>query len=137
LQSLLRTSQNEPYWLDLEDVTSIHEEQIELHGGPHGIRDLNLVLSAIGRARSLYDIAGEDDILVLAVRLGLGIAKNHGFIDGNKRAGAFAMIEFLALNGYWLAPPGEWVGVVFEQAVSGKISELDLVAELDPHVFAE
>ena len=73
----------------------------------------------------------EDDILVLAVRLGVGIAANHGFVDGNKRAGAFMMIEFLAINGYWLEMPndiqlGEW----FEAVVAKEMSEAELVAAL-------
>lgn len=54
----------------------------------------------------MYD--GERDILTLAVRLGIGIAENHGFVDGNKRTGAFALIEFLAINGAWLDMPNDY-----------------------------
>ncbi|MEL7719020.1 Fic family protein [Citromicrobium bathyomarinum] len=132
----MNISQSEPFWLDLDDITSIHEEQIELHGGAHGIRDLGLVQSALGRARSLYEIGGEADVLVLAVRLGLGIAKNHGFIDGNKRAGAFAMIEFLGFNGYWLDMPNNTrLGRLFKLAVADRITEEDLIAELDSWII--
>lgn len=133
----MNISASKPLWLDLEDIIYIHREQIELHGGPDGIRDEGLVQAALGRARSLYDIGDEDDVLVLAVRLGVGIAKNHGFIDGNKRAGAFAMIEFLAANGYWLSMPNDTkLGKLFKLAVIGEITEADLIAELGDHLQA-
>lgn len=82
-------SQSDPLWLDLNDVLAIHAEQIELRGGPPGIRDLGLVASAVERPVNLYNYDGERDVITLAVRLGIGIAENHGFVDGNKRAGAF------------------------------------------------
>jgi death on curing protein len=97
----------EPEWLTLDDVLAIHEDQIGRYGGPEGIRDQGLVASAVHRPQQLYHYDGERDILTLAVRLGIGIAQNHGFVDGNKRAGAFSMIEFLALNGAWLEMPND------------------------------
>ncbi|KLE31086.1 hypothetical protein AAW01_12655 [Aurantiacibacter gangjinensis] len=115
-------------------MIDIQREQIELHGGPHGVIDDGLVRSALGRARTLYDITGESDILTLGVTLGLGLAKNHGFVDGNKRAGVFAMIEFMAINGYWLDLPNDtYLGELFEAAVAGAISDADLVAALDEY----
>lgn len=127
---------SEPYWIDTEQVVEIHEEQIELHGGPHGVRDLSLVESAVERPRTLYHYEGEEDVLVLGVRLGLSIAGNHGFIDGNKRAGAFAMIEFFGINGYALEMPNdETLGELFKAAVIGEINENDLIAELDQHLI--
>ena len=133
--SRLTTSPAEPLWPTIDDIIEVHEEQIELRGGPQGIRDLGLVESALGRAQQLYYVGGEGEILVLAVRLGIGLAANHGFIDGNKRAGAFMMVEFLRLNGYHLDLPddlrlGEW----FEAAVAKEMSEADLIAALDPYV---
>ncbi|GAM04970.1 MULTISPECIES: type II toxin-antitoxin system death-on-curing family toxin [Novosphingobium] len=126
---------SEPYWIDADQVVEIHEEQIELYGGPHGVRDLTLVESAVDRPRTLYHYEGEEDVLVLGVRLGLSIADNHGFIDGNKRAGAFAMLEFFAINGYGLDMPNdETLGQLFKAAVTGDIRESDLVAELDQYL---
>ena len=64
------------------------------------------------------------------------IAGNHGFIDGNKRAGAFAMIEFFGINGYALEMPNdETLGELFKAAVIGEINENDLIAELDQHLI--
>lgn len=103
----MSTSLVEPEWLTLDDVLAIHEDQIERYGGPEGVRDQGLVASAIHRPQQMHHYDGERDILTLAIRLGIGIAANHGFVDGNKRAGAFAMIEFLAINGAWLEMPND------------------------------
>ena len=76
------------------------------------------------------------DILALAARLGIGIAAAHGFVDGNKRAGAFAMIEFLAINGYYLDMPNDTrLGRLFKLTVAGRMSEQDLVAALDRYLI--
>jgi death-on-curing protein len=131
----LTTSPAEPLWPTIDDIIEVHEEQIELRGGPHGIRDLGLIESALGRAQQLHSVGGEEDILALAVRLGIGLAANHGFIDGNKRAGAFMMIEFLRLNGYHLDLPDDLrLGRWFEAAVAKEMPEADLIAELDPYI---
>ncbi|HEX3676978.1 MAG TPA: Fic family protein, partial [Sphingomicrobium sp.] len=62
----------------------------------------------------------------LAVRLGIGIAENHGFVDGNKRTGAVAMIEFLALNGAWLHMPNDYrLGRLFLMALGKQLTEAE------------
>lgn len=133
----MNISPSEPLWLDLQDVAEIHEEQIDLFGGPHGIRDAGLILGALGRPRNLFHLKGETDVLVLAVRLGVGIAAAHGFVDGNKRAGAVAMIEFLETNGYRLAMPNDTrLGRLFKLAVARRISEDDLTEVLGRYLYA-
>lgn len=88
------------------------------------------------RPQTLFYYQGIQDPLVLAVRLGVAIAKAHGFIDGNKRTGAFAMIEFLAINGYNLRPPNKiWFGQQFELVVRDGMDENALVEMLDPIVI--
>lgn len=127
---------SEPIWLDLNDIIQIHQEQIDHFGGSHGIIDAGLILGALGRPRYLHILDGETDILVLAVRLGIGIAAAHGFVDGNKRVGAVAMIEFLAINGYYLNMPNDTrLGRLFKLTVIGRMSENALVATLDQHVI--
>lgn len=129
----MSTSLVEPLWLDIDDVTSIHDQQIEIHGGPQGVRDIGLVEGALGRAQNLFLYEGVHDILTLAVRLGVGIAKNHGFVDGNKRTGVAAMLEFLAINGYWLELPNDtWLGETFELVVKDGLEEAQFIDELDP-----
>lgn len=122
-------------WLDLDGVLEAHEEQIELFGGATGVRDLSLIESALARPQQLYHYEGEGDMLILAVRLGVGIAQNHGFVDGNKRTGFVAMLEFLGINGYVLALPSDTTpGVLFEAAVTGDITEMQLVEDLYPYI---
>lgn len=131
----LSASLVEPLWLSLDDVLAIHEEQIARYGGPPGIRDRGLVASAIHRPQQLYQYDDERDLLTLAIRLGLGIAENHGFVDGNKRAGAFAMIEFLALNGVWLDMPNDTtLARLFLLALGKRISEQELGDRLYEYV---
>ena len=125
----------EPAWLTLDDVLAIHEDQIARYGGPEGVRDYGLVASAVHRPQQLYHYDGERDILALAIRLGIGIAENHGFVDGNKRAGAFSMIEFLALNGAWLDMPNDTrLGRLFLLTLAKRITEQDLGDELYRYV---
>ena len=122
-------------WLDLDDILETQEEQIARFGGAEGVRDLSLVESALARPQQLYHYEGEGDVLTLAVRLGVGLAQNHGFVDGNKRTGFVAMLQFLGINGYVLGMPGDTTaGVLFEAAVTGSISEAQLADDLYPYV---
>lgn len=126
---------SEPLWLDLDGLLKAHEEQIARFGGGAGIRDIGLVESALARPQQLYFYEGEEDLLALAVRLGVGIALNHGFVDGNKRTGAVAMIEFLALNGFSLVMPNDGrLGHWFEAVIEGRMSETDLAEAVWPFI---
>ncbi len=126
---------DEPIWLELDDVLAIQAEQIALFGGPPGIRSIALIESALMRPRNMFHYEGVDDLLELAVRLGVGLAANHGFVDGNKRTGAVALIEFLAINGYFLAMPNDTTfGVLFEAAVANRMSEEELAQDLFAYV---
>ncbi len=89
---------SEPEWLDLQDVLGIHSEQLALFGGPDGIRDLGLLESALGRPLNKFAY-GENDLSALAAAYAFGIARNHPFVDGNKRTAFASMIVFLGLNG--------------------------------------
>lgn len=79
----------------------MHEGVIEIAGGASGIRDLDLLLSALARPQNQYAY-GADDIFNLAAAYAEGIAANHAFVDGNKRAAFFAALSFLEENGYVL-----------------------------------
>ena len=124
---------SEPLWLDLDEVLTIHEEQIAIFGGAAGVRDIGLIESALARPQQLYFYDGEQDVLTLAVRLGIGLARNHGFVDGNKRTGAMALIEFVRLNGYSLTMPNDGTfGLWFEAVIEGRMSEEELADVLYP-----
>ncbi len=89
-------------WLDTSVVRAVHEEQLAEHGGAVGLRDAGLFESALARPIQLAAY-GEPDVAALAAAYGFGLARNHPFVDGNKRTAFVAVELFLALNSYELA----------------------------------
>lgn len=87
----------EPEWLTTDLVIAFHDEQLREFGGPAGIRDEGALESALGRARNRWVYEG-GDLPRLAAAYAFGIARNHPFVDGNKRAALLAIITFLGLN---------------------------------------
>lgn len=88
-------------WIRESSVLAIHEEQIAEHGGLAGMRDLPLLQSALGRPQNLAAY-GDPDIADLAASYAIGIARNHAFLDGNKRTAWVVAETFLLKNGYEL-----------------------------------
>jgi death-on-curing protein len=86
-------------WLDPHVVQAIHKSQIARHGGLDGVRDQGLIESALARPRNLAAY-GNPDAADLAAAYACGVAKNHGFIDGNKRTALVAALLFLSVNGF-------------------------------------
>lgn len=120
---------SEPDWLTPEDAILFHGEIIAAHGGADGVRDAGLLHSAVGRPRHLFAYESQD-LCVLAGAYAHGIAKNHPFIDGNKRV-AFVMARvFLMLNGVHFDPPEAESVVMIEGLASGVIKETEFVAWL-------
>jgi len=113
-------------WILDEVVVAVHEEQLAEHGGLAGIGDLGAVKSALARPRNLVSCEGCEDLAQLAAAYAYGIARNHGFSDGNKRTGLVTMDLFLMLNGYELkSSPAENVLTILGVA-DGTVSEDDL-----------
>jgi len=96
----------EPTWIPVEVILSIHDEQIAEHGGLSGVRDANLLDSAMARAQNAYAY-GETEICALASLYAACIIKNHPFADGNKRTGFVACELFLMANGLHLVASDE------------------------------
>jgi death-on-curing protein len=88
-------------WVTAEVLHAIHDRQIAEHGGPDGVRDNGAIESALARPRNLAAY-GKPDAADLAAAYAYGLARNHGFVDGNKRAAWIAARLFLADNGYRL-----------------------------------
>lgn len=88
----------EPHWLDRRTVEAIHVLIAQQSGGSAGLRDAALLQSAIARARQRFAYETEADLFDLAAALGHGLAKNHPFLDGNKRIAFVAAISFLERN---------------------------------------
>ena len=112
----------EPDWLELDVVLDFHAEQLALFGGPDGIRDLGLLESALARPQNKFAY-GETDLAALAASYGFGIARNHPFVDGNKRTALASMIVFLNLNEFALAAPQEAATAIVLALAAGEIGE--------------
>ena len=91
----------DPKWVTRQLVEYIHEGVIEIGGGAYGLRDAALLESALARPQNLQAY-GETDIFELAASYAEGIARNHAFVDGNKRTAFFVASDFLVQNGYEL-----------------------------------
>ncbi len=109
-------------WLRTETILAIHDEQIAEHGGLQGVRDMALVESALARPRNLvaYD---DPDVAALAAAYAYGLARNHGFADGNKRTAYVAALVFLLANGWeFTASDAESVEMILALA-AGQLEE--------------
>jgi death-on-curing protein len=126
-------SQEEWRWVAEDVVLAIHDEQLAEHGGMKGLRDESLLLSALARPQNLAAY-GTPDVADLAASYAVGIARNHAFIDGNKRTAlVVAAGVFLPLNGYKLtASDGETVRVMLSVA-DGSMPEEELASWFRTH----
>ncbi len=116
-------------WLLEETVYAIHKRQIAEHGGGDGLRDEGLLLSALARPQNLLAYSDETpDVSALAASYGFGIAKNHPFIDGNKRTALVVARTFLLLNGFNLDAAQEEKYLTFLKLAEGNLSEEELAA---------
>lgn len=117
----------EPIWLLKEIVFDLHREEIARHGGTEGIRDEGLLESAMDRPKNLYHYSKtRPDITALAAAYAYGIARNHPFLDGNKRVALVTCRTFLSLNGFELVTtPVEKYDKIMRLA-EGMLSEEEL-----------
>lgn len=114
-------------WLLEETVRAVHSRQISEHGGKPGIRDEGLLLSALSRPQNLAAYGDPSpDLAALAASYAYGIARNHPFIDGNKRVALVAVRTFLILNGADLEATQEEKYVTFLRLAEGGLSEDEL-----------
>jgi len=113
-------------WVLDEVVLSVHDEQLAQHGGLSGVRDHGAVESALARPRNLVAYEACNDLARLTAAYAYGIARNHGFADGNKRTALVTADLFLMLNGYELvSSPAENVLTILGVA-DGTLSEEEL-----------
>ncbi|MGI9055281.1 MAG: type II toxin-antitoxin system death-on-curing family toxin [Pyrinomonadaceae bacterium] len=114
-------------WLLEETIYAIHKRQIAEHGGSDGVRDEGLLLSALARPKNLLAYSEEPpDISALTASLAFGIAKNHPFIDGNKRTAFVVSRTFLLINGYNIEASQEEKYLTFLKLAEGNLSEEEL-----------
>lgn len=111
-------------WIDKQLLITLHDESLLLHGGASGIRDEGLLDSALNRAVNLA-LYSEPDFAELAAAYGVGLAKNHAFVDGNKRVAFLAVGLFLGLNGYKLIANQTDATQTMLAVASGEMQEVD------------
>ncbi len=124
---------NEPWrWVAADVLLAVHEEQLAEHGGAAGVRDLGLFESALARPQNMAAY-GDPDVAALAGSYGVGLAKNHPFIDGNKRTAFVAVELFLALNGHELAADDASCVLTMLAVAAGSLDEPGFASWLRAH----
>lgn len=125
-------------WISDELAEAIHERQLAEHGGPSGLRDRGMFESALARPRQLAAYGGSDvDAPALAAAYAFGLARNHLFVDGNKRTAAVLCEAFLELNGYILLAEDADLYPVFLGLADGTVGEDELTGWLRRHCRPE
>ena len=119
-------------WIDRRALLLLHDESIAEHGGAPGIRDEGLFESAMARPLNLVAY-GQPDVAEFAAAYGVGLAKNHAFVDGNKRVAFLAVGLFLALNGQRLVATQAEATVVMLDVAAGVIDEAGFATWLRAH----
>jgi death-on-curing protein len=114
----------EPVWIRVDVVLAVHQRQLAEHGGEQGIRDAALLESALARPRNLLAYGeGDVDVPRLAAAYAFGLAKNHPFVDGNKRVAWVVCRTFLKLNGCDVDAPKPETYTAVMQLAEGTLSE--------------
>ncbi len=119
-------------WISKRALLVLHGESLSEHGGGSGIRDEGLLDSALARPENLAAY-GQPDAAALAASVGFGLAKNHPFVDGNKRAAFLAVGLFLYLNGYRLTTTQADATLTMLGVAGGEVSEEAFAAWLRAH----
>jgi death-on-curing protein len=113
---------DEPFWLTRDIIVAIHDEQLAIHGGASGLRDEGMLVSALDRPRNkwLYEQA---ELADLAAAYAFGMARNHPFVDGNKRTSLLALYTFLGVNGIDLIVPEAEAAAIILALAAGEVDE--------------
>lgn len=119
-------------WINRHALLLLHGESLVIHGGAPGIRDEGLLDSALARPENLVAY-GQPDVFDCAAAYAFGLAKNHPFIDGNKRTGFLGTGMFLRLNGYRLTATPQDATLTMLALAAGELSAADYAAWLRQH----
>ena len=120
------------HWIDRLALELLHDESLAEHGGASGLRDEGLLESALARPLNLA-VYGQADVADLAAAYGVGLAKNHPFVDGNKRVAFLAVGLFLALNGWRLVASQADATLTLLAVAAGEIDEATFARWLREH----
>jgi len=114
-----------PKWLTYEQVIAIHSRQLRRFGGAPGLRDEGLLRSALERPVNKWQYE-QADLAILAAAYAFGLAKNHAFVDGNKRIAFMSLMAFLRKNGVRFAPEQAHATAIILALAAGEVSEESL-----------
>lgn len=124
----------EPIWILKRTVLALHLRQLAEHGGQSGVRDEGLLESALERPRNQYNYNPEADLAQMAASYAFGIARNHPFLDGNKRTALVTCLLFLEENGERFEAKPEDLYKIFYDLGAGKIEEDHLAQWIRDHL---
>jgi len=125
----------EPDWISEQDTIAIHQRQLAEHGGGEGVRDMGMLQSALARPQNAFHYNQVNSLAKLAACYGFGIAKNHAFIDGNKRTAYVVMRTFLLVNGYSLNATKEEKYLTMYSVAAGAMTEEQLADWLESKLY--
>lgn len=126
----------EPTWLSRVVIDAIHTDQLREHGGLPGIRDENVLESALARPQQKWHYADCTDVPMLAAAYAFGLVTNHPYRDGNKRIGFLAMVTFLGMNGHDFSATDAEVVAEIVALAEGSLSEDALADWIRQHCSA-
>ena len=115
----------EPFWLTRQIIVAIHDEQLAIHGGASGLRDEGMLESALDRPKNKWAYENAE-LAELAAAYAFGIARNHPFVDGNKRTSLLALYTFLGVNGVEFNVPEAEAATMILALAAGEVSEESL-----------
>jgi death-on-curing protein len=116
----------EPRWIHKKALLMLHEESLALFGGASGLRDEGLLDSALARPLNAHAYKADSTLADLAASYGFGLAKNHAFLDGNKRAAFLSIGMFLPINGHQLVADQVDAIQTMLAVAAGKLDEREL-----------
>jgi death on curing protein len=116
---------SEPFWLTRQMIVAIHDEQLAIHGGASGLRDEGMLESALDRPKNKWAYENAE-LADLAAAYAFGIARNHPFVDGNKRTSLLALYTFLGVNGFDFNVPEAEAAAIILSLAAGEVSEESL-----------
>lgn len=123
-----------PKWLSRLVVDAVQNDQLREHGGLPGIRDENVLESALARPQHKWHYTEKMDLATLAAAYGFGLVKNHPYRDGNKRIGFLAMATFLGINGHHLEATDAEVVTEMLALAAGRVSKQELADWIRQHI---
>ncbi len=128
---------SEPRWISKKALLLLHEESLAMFGGASGLRDESLQDSALARPLNTHAYNTDSTLADLAASYGFGLAKNHAFLDGNKRAAFLSIGMFLSINGYKLVADQVDAVQTILAVAAGELDEAALAAWIQKNIVAK